>query len=519
MALTDEALALFGDQRPRIECLPESFGSTGPQAIELASMAGLHLDPWQAWTLEHMLGEREDKYYNEVLGLYLPKSSAYESGLVVARQNGKGAILEALELAWMFLTGAKTIVHSAHEFATSNEHFMRVEALISGTPELKAELARGGIKLGNADRSITLRNGQRLLFKTRTKGATRGFTIFKLVIDEAMYLSRDAVKAMVFATSAAPDPQIVMAGSADAEREAVHFGKVRSRGIDGSDPRVFFAEWSADLCTPFCPRSPIGQFICKEHDNRANPLTWAKANPGQGRRIQIENIHSEFAGMEREAFDVERLSFGNWPVEDEAWTVITEEGWTNCLDQRSDPQRPMTFSIDTTPDKRYSAICVAAENGQGVTHIEVTARDGVPDYRSGTSWVVPRAIEINKRIGRNAQWVIDKSTQAGAHWNELAEAKLTLVAPTAREYAQACGDFFASVMPIGGSTPTIRHIGQAELTSAVAGASKRDLAEMWAWDKRNSQTDISPLVAATNAVWGHRMRLHKPKPKPAAAWG
>lgn len=519
MALTAEAYALMGDQVPRIQCTPERVGTAGPQALELAAIAGLILDPWQAWCLDQLLGEREDKYYNDVLGCMVPKSSAYESGLVVARQNGKGAVLEALELAWLFLTGARTIVHSAHEFATSNEHFMRVEALISDTPELKAELARGGIKLGNADRSITLRNGQRLLFKTRTKGATRGFTIYKLVIDEAMYLTLDAVKAMVFATSAAPDPQTVLTGSADGDRAAVHFGKVRSRGINKSDPRVFFAEWSANLCSMFCEKGPNGEFICRVHDNRASPTTWAKANPGLGRRLQIENIHSEFAGLEKAAFDVERLSHGDWPVEDEAWSVFTEEGWSSCFDPHSGAQRPMTFSIDTTPDKRYSAICVAADNGEGATHIEVTARDGVMDYRPGTDWVVRRAIEINKRTGSDSQWVIDKGQQAGSYWNELNNAGLRLVAPTAREYAQACGEFFADVMPIGGSTPKIRHIGQPELQSAIAGAVKRDLAEMWAWDKRNSATDISPLVAATNAVWGHKKRMHTSRPKPAALWG
>jgi len=491
--LTEAARALVGDQFPRIECVPSGefreVSTAGPAAVALSKMAGLILDPWQAYCMDRLLG-----------------------------QNGKGAILEALELAWLFLLGAKTICHSAHEFATSKNHFERIESLISGTPELKGELARGGVKFSHGEESLKLVNGQKLVFKTRTKGAGRGFSFDKIVLDEAMILKAEGVKALTFTSSARPDPQLVFAGSAGG-KDSVHFGRVRSRGMNKTDPRLFLAEWSAELCSMFCERGTFGEFICQVHDNRANPATWAKANPGIGIRLQMENVHSEFGGLEAADFDMERLSVGDWPVDDSSWSVITEEGWLNCLDPVSSAQRPMTFSIDTTPDKRYSAICVAADNGEGSTHIEVTAREGVADYRPGTSWVVPRAIEINKRIGRSAQWIIDKGTQAGAHWEELSAAGLDLVTPTTREYAQACGEFFASVMPIGGSKPSIRHIGQPELSAAVAGAEKRDLAEMWAWDKRKSATDVSTLVAATNAVWGHRKRMNKPKPKPAAAWG
>ena len=102
---------------------------------------------------------------------------------------------------------------------------------------------------------------------------------------------------------------------------------------------------------------------------------------------------------------------------------------------------------------------------------------------------------------------------------ELEAAKLNVLTPTMREYAQGCGAFASGVMPRRGNTPSIVHIGQTPLTNAVAGAEKRDLADMWAWDKRNASTDISPLVACTLAAWGHRKMMTKPKAKPKAAWG
>jgi hypothetical protein len=62
----------------------------------------------------------------------------------VARQNGKGVILQAIEVFFAFELGAfarlRVVMHTAHEFATSQEHQMRLEALIQDSPELHARV-------------------------------------------------------------------------------------------------------------------------------------------------------------------------------------------------------------------------------------------------------------------------------------------------------------------------------------------------------------------------------------------
>lgn len=515
-----------GDQRPRLSHLPIKIGSHGAAGIQLAEMAGLCLDDWQAWLLDQLLGHRADgeTYWNANLGRWMPKSSAYEAAIIVARQNGKGALLEALELAWLFLLGfggsyndPSSILHSAHEAGTAKEHFQRIEGLIRGTPELNSELAPGGIKIGNGDWSITLNSGQRMMFKTRTKSAARGFSIDKLVMDEAMYLTEEHVKALEPATEARPDPQIVYTGSVG-NRESLAFGRARQRGIKGTDPRLLFAEWSADLCTEFCERDPLGKkHICPLHDDRANPDTWFKANPGLGIRLQLENVNSKFGSWSAEVFDQERLTVGDWPVDGDAWSVITQEGWNRCVQPNSEPKGTVTFAIYISQDLKWSAIVAAAANQEGNIHIEVTGRQGRMDYRPGFDWVVSRAAEIKER-NRRCQWVINKDMQAGQLWDQFENAGLRPISPTAREFSQSCADFFASVMPIGGSKPDIRHLGQPELAKCVSNAEKRDFEELWRWDTRNAVDDISCLMAATSAVWGHRQLMNKPKPKPSFAW-
>lgn len=520
---------LIGDQRPRLSHLPTKLGTDGQAAVALAEVAGLKLDDWQQWCVCQILGTKDELYFNDVLTEYVPKSSAYESGLVVARQNGKGAILEALELAWLFLLGARIIVHSAHEFATSREHFQRIESLISDTPELKGELARGGIKWSHGDESINLKprpgqkEGQRLLFKTRTKSAARGFSIDKLVMDEAMILNSAAVAALKYATSARPDAQIVYTGSAG-DRESEHFGRVRTRGINGKDRRLFFAEWSAELCSDMCEKD------CEEHDDRADPRVWAKANPGLGIRLQVENVSSEHIGDDEEVFNAERLSVGDWPVDGEAWKVISKEAWESRKDEHSAPKdKDFVFAVDTTPDMRYSCIAVAtaSTSGMGQIHVEITGDPDAlfvrsrTDYRPGTKWVVPRIIELHKNH-KGSVFVIDKGTQARQYIDELEEAGVKIITMEGRDHAEACGRFYTSVVPVRDSDqppPDLIHVGQPALSAAIAGAEKRKLADMWAWDKLNSTVDISPLVAATNALWGYRKGLYKKRPVPMAAWG
>ena len=52
-----------------------------------------------------------------------------------------------------------------------------------------------------------------------------------------------------------------------------------------------------------------------------------------------------------------------------------------------------------------------------------------------------------------------------------------------------------------------RHLGTDELAAAVKNAATRPLGDSWAWSRKNSAADISPLVAATLAVWQASSKL------------
>jgi hypothetical protein len=133
------------------------------------------------------------------------KWAAFEVGVEVAAQNGKGAILEARELAGLFLLGERLIIHSAHQFDTSLEAFRRLLCLIEDTPDFDRRVQR--VSRSHGEEGIELKNRQRIRFRTRTKGGGRGFSGDCLILDEAMILPESAHGALLPTLSARPNPR------------------------------------------------------------------------------------------------------------------------------------------------------------------------------------------------------------------------------------------------------------------------------------------------------------------------
>jgi phage terminase large subunit-like protein len=497
--------------------LPPSVGSLGREVVELAALAGLYLDPWQAWFIEQSCLVKDETFFNEYTKEHQRKWAAFEVGLMVSRQNGKGSILEARELAGLFLLGERTVVHSAHMFDTSKEHFLRMLELVEGVPDFDREIDK--VTRSHGDEGILLKSGQRLRFRTRTKGGGRGWSPDFIALDEAMYLNSEQMQALMFSVSARPNAQIWYTGSAG-DKESTQFGRVRARatlgvkdrnGLRHPDPRLMYAEWSIDACSDLCLPA------CLEHDRHDSVESYAKANPGLGIRITLETVESERRSLDPEGFAQERLGVGDWPVEGDQWAVIKEESWRARIDETSEIKTDSikVLGIDTSPNRDFSSIAVCGENGECL-HVEITSDEIRLDHRPGADWVVRRAKQIWDRVKPDAV-VIDKQSQAGSLIDELESLGIKVITPTTAEYGQACGSFTSGVQPRKGEVADIVHIDQLDFNEAVAGADKRQLGDKWAWDKRNSATDITPLVAGTLAAWGYRKVLFE-KPKAATPW-
>lgn len=514
-----------GQQMPTFFHLPTArvpkLGSLGSEIADLADLAGIPLDPWQKWIMEQACMMREETFWNPYTSRDEHLWAAFEIMIEVSRQNGKSLLAEARQLAGLFLFGERLIIHSAHKFDTSKETFEHVLQLIQECPDLDRKLVRVVHGHGEEGIEVRARKGaptQRLTFRTRggTSGGGRGFSSDCLFLDEAMFLTGAQTASLIPTLSARPNPQVWLLGSAG-NKDSVGFGRTRRRVLRRDEEFLFGALWEAELCTEFCPRG------CTKHDDPADPNTWLKVNPGTGIRLRIDRIRAEYKAMQADfdprEFAMERLGVGDWPVEEGGWLIIGEDEWMRRKQMDSAIAGPFALAVSVSHDCKHTAIAAVGANAAGLVHGEITAKKLAPgdwDYRPGTRWAVPRIKDIC--TAHHPEFVvIDKATQAGMFVAELEASGITVVSPTSREYAQACGEFRSSVVPVPGEQPWFTHIDQEPLNRALGAADKRNLTGLWAWAPAG--IDISPIEAITLGFWGHKQYLYTQQAvAPWVAW-
>lgn len=433
-------------------------------------IAGLHLDPWEQDVLRDSLGESAPGSW-----------SAFEVGLVCARQNGKTEILLARILAGLFLLDERLIIFSAHQFDTALEAFQRLIDVIDAVPEFSSRVAN--IHQANGKEGITLKSGQKVKFKARTKKGGRGFTADCLIYDEAMDLPETAHGSTLPTLSARPNPQVWYAASAVDQwqhENGIVLTRLRDRAIEGDDPSLAYFEWSIDAENP----EDVTEEMATDTAN------WAAANPALGIRISAEHVTREQVAMGSREFAVERLGVGDWPRTDgKTESVFEETTWGKLLDAESQIVTPPYFAWDTTPDRHKSAIGVAGQREDDLWHVELI------EHKRGTGWI-PGFLADLEQNHKPSGIGTDKGAAAGALIPAVNDAISKEVEEfNGRDYANACGKFYDLVDQAG-----LRHLGQPELDEAVTDATKRTLGEAWAWARQNG--DISPLVAVTLALWG-----------------
>src|SRR5690606_38630255 len=147
---------------PTLACAPSNAGELDPELEDeirqVLDWADLILDDWQ-----------ESFLFDSLRTGYDGKWAAFEVTGVVPRQNGKGAIQEARQIVGMFVFGERLQVHTAHEFKTCSEHFLRVKGLIEGSDKLRRQVRI--IRTGAGEQGIELHTGERLRFLARSRSS------------------------------------------------------------------------------------------------------------------------------------------------------------------------------------------------------------------------------------------------------------------------------------------------------------------------------------------------------------
>ncbi len=478
---------------PSLYCAPSSAGGSGVEAVELAASVGLDLDPWQQDMLVDALGERDDGRW-----------AASEAATEVPRQNGKGGILEAREIAGLFLLGERLLIHTAHEVKTAGEAFLRVSNLIDGSGDLSREVKR--VNRSHGEEGIELHSGQRLRFIARSRASGRGFSCDCLVLDEAFELPETSMAALGPTMSARPNAQTwFMSSSVDREvhPHGLVLARLRRRALSPRPGRLVYYGWSAMERTEW-EALDAGEREALRHD----PTMWGRANPAYPYRISAEAIERELGMLGSRSFDVERLGIGDWPSEDDdGWLVVPLAAWQACVDVASEPLDPVAMSLDTTTDRSWTSIGAAARRADGLVHLEVV------EHRPGTDWALTRASELWDRH-RPCAFVVDESGPAAPLIPGLERAGVPVTTVAGREVAAGCAHLLDLVL-----AGRARHRGTpvdvdgrrvddgvrcaVALGAALRGARRREIGDKaWAWGRRGIDVVISPLVAVTQAAYG-----------------
>lgn len=348
-------MTLLGRREPRLSLVPEGDLARGEKAVAFARWCGMTLWPWQEDFLRDMCRTTPKGIFSarNVLG-------------VISRQNGKGEVLVARELAGIYLFGEKTIFHSAHFMDTAIDAQKRLWEVIEAHEGLMSwwedqGLGRPRKQTGNGKESIIFPHDKKssamIYFRTRTKKSGRGLSVDLLILDECFDLPQEIYNSLSKLTRAKPNAQTIYISSpvnTDQHSHGAIFSAKRWAAIDGA-PRTMFKEWSPD-----------------EGDDPFSPETWAKCNPSlvdEGPGALLEDIEDEALGAKKsavmlESFMVETLGQGNWVPRDselrEAEPLVDLDAWGTMVGAVSSPDPKVALGIGATPDGVGASLVVAA---------------------------------------------------------------------------------------------------------------------------------------------------------------
>ena len=476
---------------------PDRRGSYGDEVAGLSAEIGRPLDTAQQVAVD-------------AINSYGPAGRWHtlESAVIGPRQTtGKsGAIALATVLAdcvlWPDEDGDR-VAWTAHLAKTHRDVFDDMQRLIEGSNALSARVRK--VIDNHDEQRVEFRNGSFLEFLVRSPGNGRGLGGRTVIVDEALYAPTSDMGALLPVMAARPNPRVIYLSSA-AKVTSVHLQALVKRGRAGDDPSLIWVEWCApgSFKAPGCDDPRCRHELGAQGCVMDRPEVLRLSNPG----VAVGRLRFDVLQALRRALAADPTEFGR---EFLGWHehAATGSGDTIPLpdwDARADPgsrivgQRVIALEVAT--DAETAAITGAGYRADGGEHLALV------DHRPGTSWVVPRALQLLERSDVGAV-VVDPGAPGAMLLPELKSAGLQvrsesnpageLVLMTTRDAGAAAGMLRAR---IAGDEPTAWHRGDPILRRALQAAGRRAIGNGgWGFDRRGDE-DVTPIVAIAEALWG-----------------
>lgn len=439
-----------------------------PSLNALAQAAGDRFDQWQRQINRYALSLTVEGFW-----------AARNIVMSIPRQTGK-----TFDVGWLVIhrcaqhPGLRA-VWTAHHFGVIKDTFESMTAIVL-RPEMAALVDPDhGISLAAGKEEIRFRNGSRIFFRARERGALRGVKkVALLVIDECQHLSDNAMAAMLPTQNRAYNPQTIYMGTPPGPRDNGEvFTRLRTKALAGRSHSTFYVEYCADKDSDPLDRSQ-----------------WRKANPSYPAHTADEAILNLLENLA--ADDFRREALGIWD-ETSGGKAIDQNKWDEATIDHRREGGIKSFGLDMNPNRTRLTIGACMKYEDDTAHIELAEyRD---TNRDGTMWAV-RLLE--KSWDDTASVVIDAQSPAMSLMTDLQEAGINVTVTNSQAMGQACGRF--QDMLRDGTLTHLPKDGQQPLWDAVAKATIRPINKqgLFGWNRPDDDTDISPLVACTIALHG-----------------
>lgn len=455
--------------------IPKGIVTTAwPRVEAFWRPAGVRFDPWQQGLGQIALGKRKTGKYAATVGGVV---------LSIPRQVGKTFLVGMIIVALCVLNKNMTVLWTAHRTRTATKTFDTLKG-IALKKHVRKHLKPGrnnGIRNTNGEQEIRFSNGSVIMFGAREQGFGRGFDqVDVAVFDEAQILTEKALEDMVpSANQAQAEAGALLFFMGTPPRPSdpgIEFTNRRARALDGRSKHTAFIEFSAD-----------------DDADPDDQDQWSKANPSYPSRTPLESMMRMREQLTSDDSFM-REALGVWDPEGTS-QVIPEDSWRRVADHVSVPVEKLTLALDVAPDRSSASVALAGVRPDGLWHVEMD------DHRKGVDWVIPwvkaRAEKnrLHAVVADELSGLVEKRN--GRYYLTGTRVVVTLAAAEGRDMAIASAKFFDAVMD-----ESLRHTDQPQMNVALSVATKRPLAGGWAWNRKTGESDITPVVAATLALWG-----------------
>lgn len=478
---------------PRVANYPAYVTSAGGEVIDLMSKLGRPLDPWQAWIIERGLGQNRDEETGDLL------MAADTCGCWVPRQNGKGDIIMALEMGWLFLFGIPLIGHSAHLYATAAEGFVRIRQLVEDNEHILGQAIKN-IWSTNGKQGLELTakyNRARLLFAAREGGQGLGFSFPKLIMDEAQQLNADLMQTLLPTQSAMWDPQVWFFGTPP-RNDSAWIYEIKKSGERG-DSNVAWFDYGVEYIDP-----TTSEF----KETVLDPGVHKACNPSMGIRrpnrtgIRRPAIDGEISKLGvTMAFAQERTGMWLPRARTSGDNSIDPKIWASRVAAKTEVPGDLVIAFHVNPRRTHATVMWVGKIG-GYWRL------GIADHKPGTEWLIPRLVHLKQQYAPIAFTVDAKGEQVikdlKEHGIKLPEdperpKRGDLIIPTMADVSTAFG-----MIVDAANNGTLLHHNEVPLNSAIA-VPPRPLSGGSTFDHKHG-IEVGPATAGGLGMWAYRER-------------